>query len=229
MQQTTDLYKRLLADPRHIKEVRLNVAGTDYFEEHLVSLSTTASLFSDGTLSAGGAVAREIDVSLFQQSDIPRMATLIPYIRLRLGDEVSEWLAKGVFYVDSRETDHASGVTTLHGFDDMLKAEQVWEPDQTLEFPMTMGAAVDEIAGLMGVTVDNPEDISDAYTIDYPANDWTLRDVLRFIAAAHGGNFIMTDLGELRLVPLNALPAETHYLVDSRGNAITFGGVRILV
>ena len=82
MQQTTDLYKRLLADPRHIKEVRLNVAGTDYFEEHLISLSTTASLFSDGTLSVGGAVAREIDVSLFQQGDIPRMATLIPYVRL---------------------------------------------------------------------------------------------------------------------------------------------------
>lgn len=229
MQQTSDLYKRLLADLRHIKEVRLNVAGTDYFEEHLVSLFTTAPLFSDGTLSVGGAVAKEIDVSLFQQGDIPRMATLIPYIRLRLDDEVSEWIQKGVFYIDTRQTDEGSSVTAFHGFDDMLKAEVIWEPEQDLSFPMPMRAAVLLIAKLMDVEVDNPEDISDLYQVDYPANDWTLRDVLRFIAAAHGGNFVMTDLGKLRLVKLNQLPAETFYLVDQDGAPITFGGVRILV
>ena len=50
MQQTSELYKQLLADPRHVKEVRLNVAGTDYTEDYLVELSTTAPLFSDGTI-----------------------------------------------------------------------------------------------------------------------------------------------------------------------------------
>ena len=229
MQQTSDLYKQLLADPRHVKEVRLTVAGIDHSEDRLVSLSTTAPLFAEGTLSVGGAVAREIDASLFLLEPAPRMARLEPFVRLRLGEQVSEWLAKGVFYVDTRETDESSGVTTFHGFDDMLKAEVIWEPDQDLTFPMPMRAAVLLIARLMGVEVDNPEDISDSYQVDYPANDYTLRDVLRFVAAAHGGNFIMTDRGRLRLVRLNALPADTSYLVDENGSPITFGGVRILV
>lgn len=203
MQQTSDLYKQLLADPRHVKEVRLNVAGTDYLEDQLVELSTTAPLFSDGTLSVGGAVAKEIDVSLFVQDTVPRMAKLIPFVRLRLNEQVSEWIQKGVFYIDTRQTDESSGVTAFHGFDDMLKAEVIWEPDQDLTFPMSMRAAVLLIAQLMGVEVDNPEDISDQYQVDYPANEWTLRDVLRFCAGACGGNFVMTDSGKLRLVRLN--------------------------
>lgn len=203
MQQTSDLYKQLLADPRHVKEVRLNVAGTDYLEDQLVELSTTAPLFSDGTLSVGGAVAKEIDVSLFLQGAVPRMAKLIPFVRLRLDEQVSEWIQKGVFYIDTRQTDESSDVTTFHGFDDMLKAEVIWEPDQDLTFPMPMRTAVLLIAALMGVEVDNPEDISDQYQVDYPANEWTLRDVLRFCADACGGNFVMTDLGKLRLVRLN--------------------------
>ena len=203
MQQTSDLYKQLLADPRHVKEVRLNVAGTDYLEDQLVELSTTAPLFSDGTLSVGGAVAKEIDVSLFVQGTVPRMAKLTPFVRLRLNEQVSEWIQKGVFYIDTRQTDESSGVTAFHGFDDMLKAEVIWEPDQNLTFPMSMRAAVLLIAQTMGVEVDNPEDISDQYQVDYPANEWTLRDVLRFCAGACGGNFVMTDLGKLRLVRLN--------------------------
>lgn len=229
MQQTSELYKQLLADPRHVKEVRLNVAGIDYSEDQLVELSTTAPLFSDGTLSVGGAVAKEIDVSLFAQGTIPRMAKLIPFVRLRLDDRVSEWIQKGVFYIDTRQTDESSDVTAFHGFDDMLKAEVIWEPDQDLVFPMSMRAAVLLIAQLMGVEVDNPEDISDKYQVDYPANEWTLRDILRFCAGACGGNFVMTDLGKLRLVKLNQLPAETFYLVDQEGAPITFGGVRIRV
>ena len=105
MQQTSDLYKKLLADPRHIKEVRLNVAGADYFEEHLVTLFTTAPLFSDGTLSVGGAVAKEIDVSLFLQGTVPRMAKLIPFVRLRLDNQVSEWIQKLCIFCSKERKD----------------------------------------------------------------------------------------------------------------------------
>ena len=94
---------------------------------------------------------------------------------------------------------------------------------------MTMAAAAQEIADLMGVTIDPRTVLSTAYTVDYPANDYTLRDVLRYIAAAHAGNWIMTDVGQLRLVTFGEIPAETYYLVTEYGSAITFGGDRILV
>ena len=212
----------------HYAERKINIAGTDYGEDTIVSLTTTGGLFADGTLSVGSAVSREINLSLWNVSTtIPKMAKLIPYYRLSNGTQTSEWIQKGVYYIDTRSVD--SGLLTIHGYDDMLKAEQIWTPDQSLEFPMPMTQAANIIADIMGVEIDARTVLNSAYTVDYPANDYTLRDVLRYIAAAHGGNWIMSDAGELWLVGLNTLPPETNYLCDEDGDWITFGGDRILV
>lgn len=228
MQTVSALYQQIRYG-RHYAERKINIAGTDYGEDVLVSLNTTGGLFADGTLSAGSAVAREIDVVLWgvDSTSIPKMAEMRPYYRLTNGTQTSEWIQKGVFYIDTRSTD--SGLLTIHGYDDMLKAEQVWIPDNSLGFPMTMEQAANIIAGLMGVEIDARSVFNSAYTVDYPANEYTLRDVLRFIAAAHGGNWIMSDVGELWLVPLNTLPAETFLLCDEDGDAIQFGSDFILV
>ena len=227
MQTVSALYQQIMSG-EHYAERKINIAGTDYGEDAIVSLTTTGGLFADGTLSVGSAVSREINLSLWNISKtIPKMAKLIPYYRISNGTQTSEWIQKGVFYIDTRSVD--SGLLTIHGYDDMLKAEQIWTPDQSLEFPMPMTQVVDIIANIMGVEIDARTVLNSSYTVDYPANDYTLRDVLRFIAAAHGGNWIMSDVGELWLVGLNDLPAETNYLCDEAGDWITFGGDRILV
>ena len=227
MQTVSALYQQIMSG-EHYAERKINIAGTDYGEDTIVSLTTTGGLFADGTLSVGSAVSREINLSLWNVSTtIPKMAKLIPYYRLSNGTQTSEWIQKGVYYIDTRSVD--SGLLTIHGYDDMLKAEQIWTPDQSLEFPMPMTQVVDIIANIMGVEIDARTVLNSSYTVDYPANDYTLRDVLRFIAAAHGGNWIMSDAGELWLVGLNTLPPETNYLCDEDGDWITFGGDRILV
>ena len=227
MQTVSALYQQIMSG-EHYAERKINIAGTDYGEDTIVSLTTTGGLFADGTLSVGSAVSREINLSLWNISaTIPKMAKLIPYYRISNGAQTSEWIQKGVFYIDTRSID--SGLLTIHGYDDMLKAEQIWTPDQSLEFPMPMTQVVDIIANIMGVEIDARTVLNSSYTVDYPANDYTLRDVLRFIAAAHGGNWIMSDVGELWLVGLNDLPTETNYLCDEDGDWITFGGDRILV
>ena len=227
MQTVSALYQQIMSG-EHYAERKINIAGTDYGEDTIVSLTTTGGLFADGTLSVGSAVSREINLSLWNISTtIPKMAKLIPYYRISNGTQTSEWIQKGVFYIDTRSVD--SGLLTIHGYDDMLKAEQIWTPDQSLEFPMPMTQVVDIIANIMGVEIDARTVLNSSYTVDYPANDYTLRDVLRFIAAAHGGNWIMSDVGELWLVGLNDLPTETNYLCDEDGDWITFGGDRILV
>lgn len=227
MQTVSALYQQIMSG-EHYAERKINIAGTDYGEDTIVSLTTTGGLFADGTLSVGSAVSREINLSLWNVSTtIPKMAKLIPYYRLSNGTQTSEWIQKGVYYIDTRSVD--SGLLTIHGYDDMLKAEQIWAPDQSLEFPMPMTQAANIIADIMGVEIDARTVLNSAYTVDYPANDYTLRDVLRYIAAAHGGNWIMSDAGELWLVGLNTLPPETNYLCDEAGDWITFGGDRILV
>lgn len=226
MRPASPLYRRLLQDPRARKEVKLQIAGEDYGEDRLVSLRTYGGLFAGGPATAGGAVSGEIEAVLRRWGEIPRMAQMIPFVRLTNGTQASEWIQKGVYFIDSRTEDF---VLTLHGFDAMLKGELEWTPDQSLNFPLPMDQAAAELARLMGTTLDPRGQISHAYTIDYPANGYTLRDILRFIAAAHGGNFVMSDLGQLRLIRLGEIPPETNYLVTEYGGAILLGGVRILV
>ena len=229
MQTTSDLYKQLLRTPGCRKEIAVEIAGETYGENRVIMLNPTPRLFRNNKMEVGSAVAADLQFSLHHPGDIPVGAQIIPKYRLRVGDRVSEWVQKGVYYIYTREPNAKEDTLFITAFDAMVRGDKVWEPDQALEFPMTMRRAVEVIAALMGVEVDNLESISTEYTIDYPANDWTQRNILQFIAAAHGGNFSMTDLGRLRLVLLNDLPEETNYLVDSYGSAITFGGVRILV
>ena len=229
MQQTSAMYQALIADPGARKEVRVTVAGVLYEQGQIVSLSTSACLFAEDTMSVGGAIAKEINLALVNPGTIPRMAEIIPSYRLVKGSQASEWIQKGIYYIDTRSSDELTGVLTIHGYDAMLKAEQVWEPDQSLVFPMTMERASAEIARLMGVSIDPRTVFQPSYLVDYPANAYTLRDVLRYIAAAYAGNWIITDTGQLRLVTFAELPPESSFLITGYGSAITFGGVRILV
>ena len=58
---------------------------------------------------------------------------------------------------------------------------------------------------------------------------YSIRQELQWIAAAHGGNWIITGEGKLLLVPLLSMPEETSRLVTEYGDAITLGGVKIRV
>lgn len=227
MQTTSALYQQIFATD-HWSEIKANIGGVDYGQDTLVSMYTTGGLFADGKMSIGGAVAKQIDLALFNVNPdiIPKMAKIIPFYRITNGTQTSEWVQKGVYYIDTRSVD--GGLLSIHGYDDMLKADQVWTPDQSLEFPMPMSQAVNVIAGLMGVTVDSRTSVAN-YTIDYPANEYTMRTILQYIAVASVGNWIMTDVGQLLLVKLGDLPPETNYLVNENGLAITFGGDRIIV
>lgn len=223
-QNTSALWKTLLRSKTVTKEYAFDIAGTWYGPEQEVSHTVESGLYEQ--FGIGNAATAKLTMSLFAD-DIPRAAAIKRYVRLRDGEQVSEWLTKGTFFTNRRAED--GGYWTIEAYDAMRKAEAVWAPDQGLNFPMTMPAAAAEFARIMEVELDPRTVLNPAYTIDYPANDYTIRDELRFIAAAHGGNWIMTDEGKLLLVSLLSIPPETSYLVTEYGGAITLGGVKILV
>lgn len=229
MQNVSALYRQLLADPEHIRETKVSIAGVEYGQDKLYACSTSGDLFSD--VAAGGCVSREIDLTVEPTGTIPRMAEIRVYTRLVCGGEASEWLPRGVFFVDTRSMEEVTGLTTMHGFDGMLKAEAVWlDPSgETGSWPMSQPAAAADIAQRMGTALDPRSQINGAYRVEYP-NDLTMREVLSYIAACHGGNWIMSGEGKLLLLPLGGLPEETNFLVDDTdGGAILFGEVRIIV
>lgn len=206
-------------------EYKVDIAGVEYGMSDLFSVSITQPLFEK--LSVGNACSAELKIQFVPKETVPRMAQITPFARKTSDDE---WKQLGVFYTDTRTI--TGGLMEITAYDSMLRAEQVWVPRQDLEFPETglpMPDAVTEIARLIDIPVDSRTVLNAAYSIDYPANDYTLRDVLRYIAAAHGGNWIITAESKLLLVPLFGMPAETYYLVSENGDAITFGGVRITI
>ena len=223
-QETSSLWKALLRTKGTKKEYQFDINGTVYGPEREVEHSVDAGLYEE--FGSGNAATATLTLKLYAVS-IPRAATITRYVRLKNGSQATEWLHKGVFFTNRRSEE--DGQWTVEAFDAMRKAERVWTPDQSLTFPMTAPNAVAEIARIMQVQVDPRTQLDPSYTIDYPANDYTLRDELRFIAAAHAGNWVVTGEGKLLLVPLLSAPPETFYLVTEYGEPITFGGVRILV
>lgn len=234
MHSVSDLWRTLLASPGHRKEVKLVIAGVTYGEDKIVedSLRVDGGLYS--TFGIGNCCARQIDFEIYPQGTIPRQAQIEVFVRLRLGEQVSEWISKGVFFFSTRKTDRITGVLSVHGYDAMLKAEETWLDSSydTETWPMPAATAVADIAARMGVAVDSRTVLDEAFPVQYPVDDegdMTMREALGRIAVANAGNWIITDEGKLLLVGLNSMPAETNYLITEGGSAITFGGVRILV
>ena len=258
MQETSSLYKRLLADPGHWKEYALVIgetgrlvtekaenitfggttilvassgADSGFRESAIISMSTQKNMFSGSTPSVGNCIAGQITGEMMKpKGDIPRRARLAPYVRLTNGKEHSEWLQKGVFFIDHREySGNENERMTVYGYDHIILAEDEF-PSSTHTWPRKDIDVVRDIANEIGISIDRRtvQIMNKGYKINYPAG-YSMREVLENIAAMYAGSFIMSDVGELLLVTMFGIPRETSYLIDNVGFAITFGGDRILV
>lgn len=221
-QQTSDLWKALLRKRNTSREYAFEINNIWYGPEAEVSHRVETGLFE--SFGIGNAISATLTLKIYA-NEIPRGAVIKRYIRLTDGFNYSEWLPKGVFYTNRRTVE--DGYWTIEAYDAMLKADITWTP--RLSFPCTMEAAARDIAAAMGVELDE-RNVYQPYTMKaYPEGEYMRRDALCDIAAAHGGNWYMSDAGKLRLISLISFPPETHYLVTEYGDNITFGGVRILV
>ena len=258
MQETSPLYKRLLADPGHWKEYALVIgesgvlvdefsnritfggaailvattgAESGFRESSIISMSTQKSIFSDSNPSVGNCIAGQITVDMIRpKGDIPRRARLAPYVRLTNGKEHSEWIQKGVFFIDHREySGDENKRMVISGYDHIIFTEADF-PSSTDEWPRMDIDVVRDIASAIGTSVDTrtTQIMDKGYKINYPA-EYSMREVLENIAAMYAGSFVTSDTGELLLVTMFGIPKESSYLIDSAGFTITFGGDRILV
>lgn len=257
MQKTSDLYKEILSG-EHWKEYRLAIgekgklltelseailfggirilvgtsgADSGYAEDIIVEMNTSGGLFSEDTPTVGECIAGEISATIFKpKGDIPRMSRVVPYVRICNSEKQSEWIQKGVYYIDKHSySGEDNQLMTIHGFDAMLFSEADF-PSSTEKWPRKDIDVVRDIAREMDVTVDarTVQIMNRGYMVQYPA-EYSQREVLGFLAAMYAGSFIMSDNGELRLVQFGGIPKETSFLIDNAGFTITFGGDRIRV
>lgn len=193
-------------------------------------LGSESMSFQNDLLVLSGSITESQGIIDFRNN--AKVNNDIVYSASTYTTQYSEWLPKGVYYIDTRETTKNGdglNILTIHGYDAMLFAEQDFA-GTNLCFPAVDTDIVAEIASTMGVQVDERtyDLMTDAYTLPLPSG-YSLREILGYIASMYVGSFIMSETGELRLVSILELPPETNYLIDNAGDAITFGGDRILV
>ena len=198
MQTTSTTWRSLWQSGSAKLEARATIAGTVYTDPSAPVIAR--ALMQDG-LSAGNAVSASCAFSLRAQGQIPKAAQVIVEARLTDGETASEWLPQGEFYISRRSLDPVTGRLSLECYDALLKANAVWEPSAG-SWPRSMAAVAAELAALIGVAQDPRNALDIGLTMDEPTAGATVRDVLGGIAAAHGGNWIISPAGKLRLVPL---------------------------
>lgn len=185
----------------------------------IVNLELQRTVFSEKP-TVGQANAGELDATfMIPTFTIPRMAKVKVTL---VYDEATYTL--GVFYIDTRSTDPTSNTLTIHCYDCMLMAEQA-VPSVGTDITV-LGAIATQLQTTLDASVTAA--ITNAYTIPATMAQDSSRDVLQAIGAAYGGSFFITRDGLLGFAGFS-VGAETFYLCDEFGNAITFGGDRILV
>ena len=218
MQTTSATYATALAADNHTFEIKLNIAdptdpsdpGEDYGMSEIFTLKTDSKIFAE-TPTIGGAYSATCEFSIIPHSGvtIPRMAKCTPYFRVTDGTNTSEWIQKGVFFIDTRETTNNGAnfdVMNVFAYDAMLKANQFYATSN-IAWPATDTNIVNEIAGFMGVSVDSrtASVLTSGYTLTAPyemSTVPTMRDYLSYIGVMYAANWIITDDGKLRLVPI---------------------------
>lgn len=203
----------------YVRAVGLAAVGGSAVVTDGVLTADDASLSNDILVFAPGtAHINEDDIVVFDATEYE--------------EQESEWIQQGVYFVDTREvikSESGVDVLVLHGYDAMLKAEQMFTSEDIVGDSVDI-AMVNEIARIMGVTVDPRTTVlmTMGYTIPLPTG-YTLREVLGYIASMYVGSFIISDIGELRLVTVLEMPEETSLLINEDYDYIVVGGYRIVV
>ena len=220
MQTTSETWKSLWANGNAWLETKAVIAGVEYTD---ISAPVINRAAMQGGLGVGNAVSASLSLAVRTTDDIPKSAPVEILMRLTDGTTSSEWLPAGVFYISKRARDPVAGVQSFECYDALLKGnaaldEVPWtteggeqittEDDVPIMFnafyPRDMASLVTDIAIILGVELDARTVINTGaeYVVSNPAAGSTIRDLLGTVAAAHGGNWIITPEGKLRLVPV---------------------------
>lgn len=193
------------------------LVGSIYRGE-IVSFEINRSIFSNKP-EVGQANAGELSATFFMPNfTIPRMARIEVAI-------LQANVMLGVFFIDTRQYNPVDNTLTVHCYDAMLKCEQLCP---------TYGTDIDVVNAIAtAIDVSVHSSVTSAIVNGYSVaqkitKNRSAREILKMIAAAYGGSFYITKNGLLGFAGF-VIPAETFYLVNADGDAITFGGDRILV
>lgn len=251
MQTVSATWTSLLSGS-YTAEFKCVINGVTYDHASIASVSITKLMMD--SLSIGNACSATLEMQFRPSGTIPTQAQIQCYVRLTDNKDLivvtdengnviktddnyvlasqypsySEWIPFGTFRVDERKTDEY-GWMTVTAYDAMMMAEQMYSISGT--YPMASAAVVANICTKLGITQDSRNSIT-SYSVPDPNGLYTIREVLQQIAASNGGNFVITESGQLRLVKLASATASASVKCescDTLGNTVTISKVNLVV
>lgn len=218
MHQTSELYQEIVADRFHRVECKLLIDGVEYGENALVSVETENNLFAEEAPSCGNAVSGTITAKLRTPSNVIRTkAKMELFARVTSGELKSEWIPKGVYFLDTREKQKAKNgedtIIVLDGFDAILMGEQEYIPSG--DWPKSDAEVLEEMCWILGVECVWQPDKN--FPIQKPVG-YSVREIIGYIAAMYGGSVTMDDSGKLKFVGLRQ---------NQNGHEAVFSGLSV--
>lgn len=204
MQTRPAKWAAIFAAP-HKTEYKAQIAGVEYGSDRIMATpSITKPLLEKPTIGRVCSATLSIQIRPYEDITIPKAARVHLYSRLVSAEgETTDWIPQGKYYVSSR-----SGKTTvtLTCRDDMLKGGVTYIDKSELDWPASQIDIVSEIITLMDVELDERTSLRNGagYIVDTVNGDMLITEILGLIAACNGGNWVMTEAGKLRLIPLTS-------------------------
>lgn len=161
--------------------------------------SLTEKLFDKPSI--GNAAVSVMKLQTNSQKKTQKAQELKFGVRLRSAEDPVWYAAKisRTYVVASRRKNRKTGGEDFVLYDRMIFAEAEYE-DQVGTYPMPAADVVAFIARKLGLETDESNEIG-VFPVDSPTGVYTMREVLRFIAAGSGGNFTVSADNKLKLVP----------------------------
>lgn len=135
--------------------------------------------------------------------DIPKGAWLELQVRLQNSTQYTNWVSLGKFKVNKRVS-YPDGWVKLSCRDRMQMANQLFIKDESVDvttWPKPMTEVMSMSLEIMGITLDPSTTINEGegWAVSLPLG-LSIRTIWSSIAAAHGGNFIITPQDTLKLI-----------------------------
>lgn len=207
MIQVSEVYKTLAEGNTRNIDVKVLIGSSFYTSESIIDLNIYRSV-GEGGLSIGNAVSNHCTVTLATKFRMKSGLQVLPYVRFK-GEKGSEWLKLGVFFIT--ETKAELGRLRITAYDKMYTLDKrctflgtTSGSVSPVSFPCTMQTLLNYTCSCRGLECDfKCQDFTvDSIPVANPkvwddSRYYTHRQMLGYIAAAHGANAFFDNEGKL--------------------------------
>lgn len=237
MYNIPDLFKEFLKRSDRTIDAKIVINNIEYTSAEVVEFNIEDSISFGDSLEIGTAISSKFTCTIRTADNIGKNAKIKPYFRLGLSLEwmnanmewmnanftwaegYTEWMPLGEFYIDERKFNDGTWKFTC--YDKLIIGNQAYET--TIIFPTTMDEVLNDVCAQLEIERDSSVQINPAYIVPFNY-DYTISEVIRYIAISHGACVKITKNGKLGFVKFSKNDVPVDSVTPADYSTITHAG-----